>query len=110
MLLLWLLTLAVIYYGSLYPFDLRPFEHPDRAVAYLLGTTNQWDRPGDLVSNILLYIPFGLFGMLALRERYSATVAVLIASIGGMLVSTSVELLQFYAGYRNPTLPIPLAA
>ncbi|MDE2598520.1 MAG: VanZ family protein [Rhodocyclaceae bacterium] len=103
MLLLWLLTVAVIYYGSLYPFQLRPLEHPDQAVAYLLTTVDQWDRPGDLISNVLLYIPCGLFGMLALRRLCSVGIAIVAATVVGTLISGSVELLQFYAGYRNPT-------
>jgi len=103
MLLLWLLTVAVIYYGSLYPFDIHALDNPERAVEYLMGTLDQWDRPGDLVSNILLYIPCGLFGMQALRGRFSAPTAILLASFIGTLISMSVEFLQCYAGQRNPT-------
>lgn len=109
MLILWLITVAIIYYGSLYPFDLRPLENPSQSVANLLGTVGQWDRPGDLISNILLYIPCGLFAMLALRGRShgrnmpSALSAIVIASIAGTLISASVEFLQFYTSSRNPT-------
>lgn len=101
--LVWLLTVSVIYYGSLYPFDLRPLEEPSRAIAYLLGTVDQWDRPGDLISNILLYIPCGLFGMLALRRTCRTGLAILLATLAGTLISASVEFLQCYAEYRNPT-------
>jgi VanZ family protein len=100
---IWLLTVAVIYYGSLYPFELRALENPGRAIAYLLGTTGEWDKPGDLVSNILLYIPCGLFGMLALKERCPLAAAILLATLAGTLISFSVEFLQCYAEYRNPT-------
>ncbi|MBY0341750.1 MAG: VanZ family protein [Rhodocyclaceae bacterium] len=100
---IWLLTVAVIYYGSLYPFELRALENPGQAIAYLLGTTGEWDKPGDLVSNILLYIPCGLFGMLALKERLPASVAIVVATLAGTALSCSVEFLQYYAEYRNPT-------
>lgn len=103
LLLLWLLTVAVIYYGSLYPFQLQPLENPSRAIAYLLGTIGEWDKPGDLLSNILLYIPLGLFGMLVLRDRLPVGLAVLLATLAGTALSCSVEFLQYYAEYRNPT-------
>jgi VanZ family protein len=103
MLFIWLLTVAIIYYGSLYPFELRPLVNPGKSIAYLLGTTGQWDRAGDLISNILLYIPCGLFGMLALRNRCSNAVAIAFATLAGTLISASVEFLQLYADYRNPT-------
>ena len=100
---IWLLTVAVIYYGSLYPFELRTLENPRQAIAYLLGTTGEWDKAGDLVSNILLYIPCGLFGMLALKDRCGTAVAIVAAILAGTLISCSVEFLQCYAEYRNPT-------
>jgi len=103
MLLLWLLTVTVIYYGSLYPFELRPLEAPEHAITYLLGTTGEWDRAGDLVSNILLYLPCGLFGMLALKGRVPTGISILLAALTGTLISASVEFLQCYAEYRNPT-------
>ena len=103
MLFVWLLTVAIVYYGSLYPFELRPLENPERAIAYLLGTTGQWDRAGDLISNILLYIPCGLFGMLTLRRNFSTAIAILLATLAGALISASVEFMQFYAAHRNPT-------
>ena len=101
--LLWLLTVAVIYYGSLYPFQLQPLENPSRAIDYLLGTVGEWDRAGDLLSNILLYIPCGLFGMLALKDRLPVGLAILAATLAGTALSCSVEFLQYYAEYRNPT-------
>lgn len=103
MLFIWLLTVAIIYYGSLYPFELRPLEDPASAIVRLLGTTGEWDRAGDLVSNILLYIPCGLFGMLALKGRCPTGLAILLATLAGTLISASVEFLQCYAEYRNPT-------
>ena len=60
------ITLVIIY-GTLYPFHFG--ESPDSRgpLSALLKT---WRGPfgrGDFVSNILLYLPFGLFWVQALR-------------------------------------------
>ena len=56
-----LLATIFIVYGSLFPFEYRERSYPGGPVAYLLSTWHNWDRRGDLLSNILLYMPFGFF-------------------------------------------------
>lgn len=83
-----LLVTAFILYGSLYPFAF--YARPGSALAYLLSTRLDWDHPGDLISNVLLYTPFGFFGVCAFPRR---VVPIILA---GALLATSMELLQFY--------------
>lgn len=86
--IIFLLVTAFILYGSLYPFAFHA--RPGSALAYLLSTRLVWDHPGDLLSNVLLYIPFGFFGVCAFPRRVLPIIFV------GALLATSMELLQFY--------------
>ena len=80
---------AVILHGSLYPYNFRVPLGPIGPFQALLET---WNSPptsfGDLVANILLYIPFGLFGVLALKTSRK----ILAITVAGLLLCTTVEL------------------
>ena len=61
------LTLGIIY-GTFYPFNFTESQDSNGPVGALLKT---WRGPfgrGDFVANILLYFPFGLFWVQALRR------------------------------------------
>ncbi len=105
-LILWLLlgVIALIGYGSLYPFDFRfDASHPTFKAALLQLT---WARAGraDQVRNVLLYLPFGFCVMLWLRVRSGAIWAAIIATLLGSLLSLSIEILQVYLTIRVPSL------
>jgi len=89
--IVFLLVVAFILYGSLYPFQFHARPAVPGAFAYLLSTWRGWDRDGDLLSNILLYVPFGFFGVCAFG-RWSVLPIVLVAAA----VATGVELAQFF--------------
>jgi VanZ family protein len=86
---------ALVVHGSLYPYDFRMPQGHGGAWQTLLAS---WARPpssrGDLVANVLLYVPFGLFGTLALRGR--PLPRLLIVAGAGAALSTLIELAQFY--------------
>jgi VanZ family protein len=95
-LLVTLLVVAVILYGSLYPFTLHHRPPGASAWAALLRT---WEEPfggrGDLIANILLYMPFGLFAALAVTSRLAPWRRVALVTLGGAALSVAVELAQF---------------
>ena len=103
----WLLlagaSAGLILYGSLFPFRLRT--SVDLGLIDLIGTLAF--RPttrGDIVANLLLYMPLGLCLMLAWsgrRPRWSALVQALLV---GTLLSLAVELLQVYLRARVSSL------
>jgi VanZ family protein len=91
----------VIAYGSLYPFAFESRTgSPFRALA---DTYKLQDSRGDFVANILLYLPFGFFAIQALRRRV-AVWQVAAVTLAGMLLSTTMELLQFYVPGRETSL------
>jgi VanZ family protein len=86
---------ALIIYGSLFPFVFSERGTWGDAVRYLLATPAVSSDRGDVLSNILLYIPLGLFGARAL-ENVSAGWRVLAMAIFGGALSTGIELTQFF--------------
>jgi len=93
----------VIIYGTLYPFHFR--EGPDSSGPFraLLKT---WRGPfgrGDFVSNILLYLPYGLFWVQALR-LWPPIARIGIVVFSGLALSAGIELIQFYEPSRISSL------
>ncbi len=96
------LVIAVIFYGSLYPFVFRDRGGLDEAISLLLTTWRVPTSRGDIISNILLYIPLGLFAVNALAGPRAPRVA--LATLLGLAICTTVELAQFYTPARNSTM------
>ena len=66
-------VVAAILYGSLYPFAFHATGSITNALEYFFGTWNQLPRSrGDLIANVLLYIPLGLTLSLSLSRRLRA--------------------------------------
>ncbi|MBI5852713.1 MAG: VanZ family protein [Planctomycetes bacterium] len=101
LLVLWLLVAAGIAYGSLYPFD---FDKPlleGGFVAALRESLLAFPSRGDLLSNLVLYLPFGMVGALALRGTGSRAQAFALVLGAGALLSCAVESVQLFVVDRN---------
>ena len=96
-------VIALILYGSLYPFNLK-----SDAPSGLFGALSQlsWARAGrgDRISNVLLYLPLGFCLYLWLSERLRRGPAVTIATVLGTLLSLAIEVAQVYVSKRVPSL------
>jgi VanZ family protein len=91
-------TLLIIY-GSLYPFHFRGIPNSGGPLRALLKT---WSGPfgrGDVVSNVLLYLPYGFFWVQALR-RPSRITRIGCVVLSALALSTGMELLQYYEPSR----------
>ena len=69
----------------------------------LAATYGVRDSRADILANILLYLPFGFFAMQSLRRR-TAIWQVAAVTFAGMVLSTAMELLQFYVPGRDSSL------
>jgi VanZ family protein len=102
----WLLlgVVALIAYGSLYPFNFKP-DAVSGGVLEALGQLS-WARAGrgDRISNVLLYLPLGFCLVLWLRTRLERIHALLLATALGALLSLSIEVAQVYVSARVPSL------
>jgi len=95
-----LLVVIFIVYGSLFQFEYYARNYSGGAVAYLLSTWRDWDHRGDLLSNIMLYLPLGFFGTNALPQRISPSLRAPLTIIGGIGLSCAMELVQFHDAGR----------
>lgn len=99
-----LIVVALIAYGSLYPFNFKP----DAFNGGLLATLRElsWARAGrgDRISNVLLYIPLGfcLFLWFDSGAR-RLLVALLVVALGASL-SLVIEVAQVFISPRVPSL------
>jgi VanZ family protein len=94
------IIVAVILYGSLYPFA---FYQPEDGVGPLKHLVESWaETPGrgDFVANIFLYLPLGFFGSLAVAGSGRALLRILLVALAGGTLSTTMELTQYYIAGR----------
>jgi VanZ family protein len=94
------IIIAVILYGSLYPFE---FNQPTSSIGAIRNLLQSWAEPphrGDFLANILFYAPLGFFGILALARRNRVLPGVVLATVAGAVLSTSMELAQYYVAGR----------
>jgi len=96
-------AVALIAYGSLYPFD---FEFGGNAPGLLqaLGQLS-WARAGrsDRIANLLLYVPLGFCLTLWLEGRARDRIAVLAATVCGATLSLCIEIAQVFIASRVPS-------
>ena len=96
-------VLTFIIFGSLFPFDFYANPNPAGPLAALIATYGTSGGRGDLIANILLYIPLGFFSVLSLsnRPRFKHVLLVIFA---GWMLSMAIELAQFYDRGRVSSL------
>jgi VanZ family protein len=102
-----LLIVAIVAYGSLYPWNFEFTSAAGNPVRILLhGWPGEWDRYvlRDIILNVVIYTPLGLVAGLAFRQRRSRAFAATAAIALGFLLSVSMELLQVYVPSRDPSL------
>jgi len=96
-------VVVLILFGSLFPFDFYANPNPSGPFAALIRTYRTPPGRGDLIANILLYLPLGFFSVLACsREPRFGHVLILI--FAGWALSTGIELTQFYDRGRDSAL------
>jgi len=94
------IIIGVIIYGSLFPFDFRTPAGTDGPLSKLIKTWDVVPGRGNLIANVLLYAPLGFFGFLIPRTRGNPNLRLLVATLGGLVLSVTLELIQFYDAGR----------
>src|SRR5258706_10417819 len=93
-------VVAIILYGSLFPFRFYYHVSASGPVASLIATWRVIPGRGDNLSNLLLYVPFGLFATRALL-RLSPLARILVITLAGCALSFAIETAQFYDAGRD---------
>jgi VanZ family protein len=94
------IIVAVILYGSLYPFT---FYQPEGGVGPVRNLVQSWaETPGrsDFVANIFFYLPLGFFGSLAVAGSGRTLRRILLVTLADGILSTTMELAQYYIAGR----------
>ena len=95
-------TIAVIVYGSLYPFMFRqPVDGLGPAARALFESWAEVPSRGDFIANVALYTPLGFFAILAIRKDVSTPKRISLTILTGALLSTCMELAQYYDDGRQ---------
>ena len=100
---LWLMAFAAILYLSLYPFDDWALRRPS-PWAWLFKGFPRFYSWGDLIVNVGAYAGFGYLTVRQFQQRLGLWGAVVVASVGGCLLSFGMESIQSYLPRRVPSL------
>lgn len=101
-------TIAFIIWGSLFPFEFRAMTFVDARDLLWKTRAQVLDVAGwsftDVVSNMALFVPFGLFVSARIDRRWRARRCLLVVLACGLLLSVAVEFSQAYIICRAPSL------
>jgi VanZ family protein len=110
-LVLWIVSAVFIVYGTTIPFNFVPdrqmaWDHLARVSfnPFIAADTGRRVSIPDFVSNILLFGPFGFFGMWALRRPRSLGGRLLVVTILGFALSAGVEVVQLFTVDRTSSV------
>lgn len=101
---IWLIVIAVVVYGSLYPWDFHSRSlpaSPPRILVHAWPKVIDRDVVQDVAVNVAIYLPLGLFGFLALRQNMRTTSAVVVTVMIGLVLSSSMEMIQLFVPERE---------
>jgi VanZ family protein len=100
------IVLAIIIYGSLYPFAFeRPVDGLEPALRALWASRAAVPSRSAAIANILLYMPFGYCAMLAHRGKASGARRIALITMVGALLSIGIEIAQFFDQSRVTDAP-----
>ena len=96
-----LLYAVLLIYGSWYPFA---WGEPSAPPLTFLHTLPTYLDKGDVIQNVLVYMPFGLLVVACCSRRLPFAAGVLLAAITGTALSLGIETVQQYLPSRVPSL------
>jgi len=100
--LLLVIIVALILYVSLYPFRFGA----DGPTAMEVLRELSWARAsrGDMLNNVLLYVPLGFCIALTVEPRFGRLAGIAAGLVGGALLSITMEIMQGSIATRVPSL------
>lgn len=98
------LVTALILYGTLYPFNFLAGAHPGSVIALLTASLDVRSGRGDILSNVILFLPFGFFAMQAWLARAPRLARLIVVVVAGAALSFGIEYAQTFLPQRTPSL------
>ena len=99
-----LIVIAIIVYGSLYPWDFHSAHltaSPPWVLIHSWPTVVNRFVIRDVAVNLLIYMPLGVFAFLTFRQNLSSAVAAIAAIAIGLVLSSSIEMIQLFDDARE---------
>lgn len=94
--ILFFITIFLITYGSLYPFDFKYNDFYYDDFIELFFENDGVFRLSDLIANIVLFIPYGIVSFLLSTKSYSTKLKLLFYIIFGISFSVFLQIIQVY--------------
>jgi len=104
MIYLFIASFVLVIYGTLFPFSFQPDAHTGGILAAFISSVSVRPGGGDLISNIVLFLPFGFLGMQALPTRMPKFVRYALVFGLGAATSVGIEISQYYTTMRTTSV------
>lgn len=98
---IFLLIAALIAYGSLYPFS---FSSDAQSWRSMFADFRLYTSRGDVLGNFLLFVPFGIAGMVAFQQRFQMTASACAVFVAGLAFAAILQGAQLYLPAREAAL------
>ncbi len=101
---IWIIVTVIITYGSLFPFDFQTNDLNWATFDLFIRSWQARSSWGDLLGNIILFIPFGFAGILSTRNLRFASLNVLLVLASGLILAVGLQFAQLYLPWRIAAL------
>lgn len=101
---LFLFSIFVITYGSLFPFEFQYVDLQTEGMEVLFSTPFFGGKLADVLGNIVLFIPFGFAGTELISKSKNKKQYYLYLYIFGIFLAFALQVIQIYLPEREPAL------
>ncbi len=101
---IWIIVTVIIAYGSLFPFDFQTNDLNWVTFDLFLRSWQARSSRGDLLGNIILFVPFGIAGMLSTRNLRFVSLNILLVLASGLIFAVCLQFAQLYLPGRTAAL------
>jgi len=98
------LTAVMIFYGSIYPLNFSTYTYTPERMAQLVDFSLRGGSRGNIIANILLFVPYGFFSIFATRDgRRANSLQIVRLSFAGLVVAYAAQVAQVFIANRVPS-------
>ncbi len=101
---LFFLMTFLITYGSLYPFEFVRLGADSDSFIKFYQTWGAYTHQGDILANIVLFVPFGITGVQMLVPKLKNCTAIFIILVAGLMLGVVLQIGQIYIPSRDANL------